>query len=152
MEAELTRGQIADASSALAFVLAGNATFTVVSKKTEARFTFKCKRADEDDSRPMRPWFVSLLRGPDNESDYTYLGLVRESWNGLRYEHGRKSKVSPDAPSARAASWLIGNVLRGQLPESCELWHDGRCGRCGRALTVPESVASGFGPECIKRI
>jgi len=27
-----------------------------------------------------------------------------------------------------------------------------RCGRCGRVLTVPESVESGFGPECIGRL
>jgi hypothetical protein len=28
------------------------------------------------------------------------------------------------------------------------VWHEGRCGRCGRKLTVPESIESGFGPEC----
>src|ERR1700675_3055956 len=24
----------------------------------------------------------------------------------------------------------------------------GKCGRCGKPLTVPESIASGFGPDC----
>ena len=29
---------------------------------------------------------------------------------------------------------------------------DGKCGRRNKTLTVPESVESGFGPECIKAI
>lgn len=33
-----------------------------------------------------------------------------------------------------------------------EIWHEGKCGRCGRQLTVPESIESGFGPECVKMI
>ncbi len=31
-----------------------------------------------------------------------------------------------------------------------KLVHEGRCGRCGRTLTVPESVTEGIGPECRK--
>jgi hypothetical protein len=33
-----------------------------------------------------------------------------------------------------------------------EIWHEGRCGRCGRKLTVPESIHNGYGPECIHLI
>jgi hypothetical protein len=29
---------------------------------------------------------------------------------------------------------------------------EGRCGKCGRTLTVPSSIATGLGPECIKSI
>jgi hypothetical protein len=36
----------------------------------------------------------------------------------------------------------------GVLGRLLEVWHEGRCGRCGRALTVPESVERGIGPEC----
>jgi len=32
------------------------------------------------------------------------------------------------------------------------VFHEGACGRCGRTLTVPESIASGFGPECIRYV
>jgi hypothetical protein len=28
--------------------------------------------------------------------------------------------------------------------------HEGKCGRCGRLLTVPSSIESGIGPECSK--
>jgi hypothetical protein len=30
------------------------------------------------------------------------------------------------------------------------VWHEGSCARCGKKLTVPESIESGFGPECVK--
>ena len=38
------------------------------------------------------------------------------------------------------------------LPEGYEARHEGRCARCGRALTVPESIDSGFGPECARKV
>jgi hypothetical protein len=37
----------------------------------------------------------------------------------------------------------------GILGATLEFWHEGRCGRCGRRLTVPDSIASGYGPECV---
>jgi hypothetical protein len=33
-----------------------------------------------------------------------------------------------------------------------EFWHEGKCGRCNRKLTVPSSIESGFGPECINHV
>jgi hypothetical protein len=33
-----------------------------------------------------------------------------------------------------------------------EFWHEGKCCRCGRKLTVPASIASGIGPECATKI
>jgi hypothetical protein len=38
------------------------------------------------------------------------------------------------------------------MPDGVVIWHEGRCGRCGRRLTVPESIESGYGPECIGKI
>lgn len=124
------------------FALAGNATFTVRNTRTGNRFTYKVRQcADKPEL-----YFVSLLCGADNTGDYQYLGTVR---NG-QWAHGRKSRVSLDAMSAQAFAWVW--YHRKALPLHVEIWHEGRCGRCGRALTVPESIASGFGPECIKHI
>lgn len=126
----------------LAFALAGNATFTLVSKATGQRFTYKVVESD----RQPGFYFVRVLRGSDNEGDYTYLGTLAA--DGLVYRHGRKSPVGEDAPSAKAASWFFGRVKQDHLPTTCEVWHEGRCGRCGRKLTVPTSIATGLGPEC----
>lgn len=59
----------------LAFVLAGRATFTASSTKG-GRFTFRVKRARERDDDFAARWFVSVLTGPDNGDDYTYLGTI----------------------------------------------------------------------------
>jgi hypothetical protein len=51
-----------------------------------------------------------------------------------------------------AFAWFWDRLRNGNLPEQVEVHHEGRCGRCGRALTVPESIESGFGPECINHV
>src|SRR5438067_12198077 len=129
----------------LRFILAGNALFTVENAATGNRFTFKVRQPDED-----KPHFVSVLTGPDNEHSYSFLGTI---FDGSRYRHGRRSRISQEAQSARAFDWLFQQLsVRSALPSQVRLCHCGKCGRCGTTLTVPESVDSGFGPECIKLI
>lgn len=131
-------------SEALAFVLAGNARLTLVSRKTGARFTYRVRRPADAGTDGVH--FVSVLTGPDNEHDFQFLGTIFE---GARFVHGRKSKIAEDAPSARAFAWAFRHLAQSrELPELLEVWHEGACGRCGRALTVPESIARGLGPEC----
>jgi hypothetical protein len=127
-----------------AFVFAGNATFTVKSEKTGTRFTFKVRQP-----KPDAPHFVSLLSGPDNENDFNFLGTVFASGE---YRHGAKSRVSPSAPSAIAAKWVVERIVKGQELKNCQVWHEGKCGRCGRKLTVPESIETGLGPECASKM
>lgn len=135
-------GRLTTAADALAFICGGRATFTVRSTKTGTRFTFRVRLSDD---KRMR--FVSVLTGPD---DYTYLGHVHIGRD--IYFHGRKSRVTEDAPSNKAFAWVWRELVRDNMPPTLEVWHEGACGRCGRRLTVPESIASGFGPECITRI
>ena len=134
------RQQLTDPDQAHDFILAGNATVTIVSVKTGARFTYKI-RQPKDDS----PHFIKVLTGADNESDYQFLGTV---FDGDNYRHGRRSAIGEDAPSARAWAWFWDRLTRGLDLDAVEVWHEGRCGRCGRKLTVPESIATGLGPVC----
>lgn len=129
------------------FALAGNARFTIVSKRTNARFTFRVRRPDGD-----RPWFVSVLTGSDNESDYTFLGTIFPDGT---YRKSPKSRITGMAPSAVGFDWFWKHLAADPfdlLPAQVDVHHEGRCGRCGRALTVPESIESGFGPECIHHV
>lgn len=121
------------------FALAGNATFTVTSRRTGTRFTFKVRQPS-----PEKPHFVKVLTGSDNENSYTYLGTI---FNGTDYRHGRRSSVSEQAPSATAFAWLWSHI-GDDLSKAVEIHHAGTCCRCGRKLTVPESIESGIGPEC----
>jgi hypothetical protein len=132
------------AAQAVTFLKAGNATVTLVSKKTRQRFTYRVRKAK--DAQDL--FFVGVLTGSNNENDFSYLGTLR----GTTYALGRKSRISAEAPSHKAFAWAIGNLLNGNLPDVLEIWHEGRCGRCHRKLTVPSSIESGLGPECAGRV
>jgi hypothetical protein len=137
------RGRLTSASDAEAFMLAGKATITLVSVKTQARFTYRISASDDRTCH-----FVALLSGADNENDYSYLGRIARSmfWRGRKIP--RPGDVGVDAPSMNAFAWAWQRIVSGTLPDSLEVWHEGRCGRCARKLTVPSSVKQGFGPEC----
>lgn len=139
--------QITSAADALRFALAGNARLTLVSKKTQHRFTYRIRQPKEPNQPPGAepPHFVQVLTGPDNTGDFTFLGTI---FKRGEYRIGRKSPISAAAPSAMAWAWFWPRLLKDRIPETMEVWHEGRCGRCGRALTVPESIERGIGPEC----
>lgn len=135
------------------FALAGNATFTVTSRKTGVRFTFKVRQP-----KPEMPHFVSLLNGSDNENDFAYFGFIGRNGEFI-HAKPEKTRITPDAPSAKAFAFFWRHVdgspftikTTGEtvtLADVVEVHHEGRCCRCGRKLTVPESIESGVGPEC----
>lgn len=140
-------GRFTDAATALRFMRAGNATITLRSKATQTRFTYRLRESDD-----KQCLFVGLLNGSDNESNYKYLGRISREvfWAGRKVP--RDGDIGKDAPSSRAFAWSWQKLVSGTLPEQLEVWHEGSCGRCGRKLTVPESIASGFGPECRGKI
>ena len=61
---------------AWAFMLAGNATITATSERTGTRYTYRIRQATDAAGDPTGPYFVSVLFGPCNESDYRYIGLI----------------------------------------------------------------------------
>ena len=145
----MTEKQLTTAE-ALKFILAGNATFTLVSQKTGTRYTYRVRQPKGDNSGKIR--FVSLLTGPDNEADYTYLGIVRLGIDNAVFSLTAKSKLPISAPPVAAFQWTLKKLILGQEPPNLEIYHAGKCGRCGRTLTVPESIESGYGPECIQLV
>lgn len=153
------------------FALAGNAILTLQNESNGKRATYRIRKAPgrlqhtcdteiAPDGVPLAcaackeetPFFVSVLTGSDNDSDYTYLGTIWNDARGTRYFHGKKSSIGADSPSGRGATWLFRRLSEGgAIPEPFKVYHEGRCGACGRRLTVPESIESGLGPECAKR-
>lgn len=125
-----------------AYMLGGNAKVTLVSKFSGNRFTYQIKQKDLDDGRFLH--FVSVLNGPDNTRDYVFLGTI---FGGQFYRHSQKSRITHDAPSARAFAWSWDHL---DSPE-IEVWHSGKCSRCSRDLTDPESIARGLGPVCAEK-
>ena len=134
------------------FVLAGNATFTVVSRGSGNRFTYKVTKADPRPNDPTSRWFVKVLSGPNNTADYTYIGMVSHNPQyPLPRFFSKRGETPP--PSAKAFEWTFHNgLVSDRAFEFIEVHHEGRCGRCGRPLTVPSSIETGFGPECATKV
>ena len=130
------------------FILAGNAYFTIENNKGE-HYTFRVRKPEEGPLAGLDAYFIGVLSGPDNTKDYTYMGLLDAREGVIRQT--KKSAVSTEATSWKVAQWVVkrvwGNI---PFPDGYKLHHEGRCGRCGRLLTVPESVEHGIGPECAK--
>ena len=108
-------GLLQTAAQARAFMLAGNSTVTLRSKRSGARFTYRVRKPEGDD-KGFR--FVSLLNGPDNESQYAYLGYLRRE---VYFHGGVKAKVGRDAPSAKAFEWAWQVIVRDRDLNAAEL-------------------------------
>lgn len=131
------------------FITAGKAIFTVDNGRGK-HHTFRVTH--KPGSAEWAPaWFVSLLTWPDNTSDYTYLGLLDAETGAVRLT--AKSKYRDDTEAVRVIRWALRLLWTGaDLPVGYSIHHAGRCGRCGRMLTTPESVERGIGPECATKL
>lgn len=130
------------------FITAGRAVFTV-ENPTGEHYTFQVAKKESPGRDPI--YFAYLLTGPDNTSDYTYLGVFDVRSGDVRLT--AKSRMNEESTPVRVIRWVSSIVWRGRsLPEGYAARHEGRCGRCGRVLTTPESISLGLGPHCANAI
>ncbi len=151
------------------FITAGEAIFTVVppaafvaarnqlGEQWHEHYTFRVSKvelkASADGKFPARTaFFIASLTGQDNTSDYTYLGELKDGVVKLT----KKSAFPETATRVIVARRVLAAIFAGNADKIAaagwEVKHEGYCGRCGKLLTVPESIDSGFGPECIKQV
>ena len=45
---------------------------------------------------------------------------------------------------------MLNKLFTGQTVGNLIVYHVGKCGRCGKKLTDPESILTGLGPSCSK--
>lgn len=130
------------AQAAKRFTLGGRAVVTLSSKKTGNHYTYKVTAPENRSAKDFA--FVSLLTAPDT---FTYLGVLTHS----TFNFTAKSKLAPGSTPVKALQFFCEKVLVAELePEAVnlEVRHEGKCGCCGRPLTVPESIDRGIGPDC----
>jgi len=123
---------------ALDFIHGGKALFTLRNTKSGNRFAYKVNK-----SKDGNVYFVKA----QNEKKMSYIGTI---FNGYNFVVTKKSELPLDAPQVKGFGWLLNKLINKNLPPHAEIWHGGKCCRCGRKLIVPESIKSGYGPECIK--
>jgi hypothetical protein len=121
------------------FLFAGKAVITLKSLKSDSHFTYKITP-----NKNRTVWFVSVLVAADK---FLYLGVL--SQNQFRIIHTAKSAFAGADIRFSAFQYFLTNVvIEKTIPASLEVRHEGICGRCSRALTHPESIDRGIGPEC----
>jgi hypothetical protein len=133
------------------FLEAGRAIFTVSNDKGE-HYTYRIGQS-RNPSRPM--YFASMLGkdGIDTGTSrlWTYLGTYDKTTGAIRLTQG--SKVNEESRGLKVLRWAVQRVhLSKDIPEGYKIQHAGRCGRCSRRLTDPESLRIGLGPECSGKI
>lgn len=123
-------------------------SFQLNNKFSNSHFTYKIKY--KYNSETSEKWFVSLLTGPDNTKNYTYIGCLNPDTGELFFT--AKSKISNEAWSVRLLRRVLACLWEDSLDEiekaGFDLHHEGKCGRCGKKLTHPESCKFGIGPIC----
>lgn len=151
------------------FVLAGDAIFTVepsdtfreamaqLGREYHEHYTYRVESVTFP-AKGVWPatthYFVKSLAGPDNTSDYVYLGTLNPDTGEVRIT--KKSAFPETATRVQIIRKVLARLIKdeGKLIEDAgwKVHHEGRCGRCGRLLTVPESIESGIGPECGRKL
>ncbi len=154
MSTEKKAAQLAEWDDQKSFMLAGDAVFTLVSTETGKRYTFRIQRpkprGDEDVSNK---WFAKLLAGPDNVRDYQYCGMLLRENGAFKYIVTGAAKLGRETPPQKALAWIELHLNADKpFPAGLEFWHAGRCGQCGKGLTVPLSIDRGFGPSCFAKL
>jgi hypothetical protein len=141
--------EISDPNQMLEFILSGEAVFTLVSKRTGGRYTYRVIRKYRAPGKPLS-WYVRLLTGGDNTKNYVRMGKIRVDKGGYPvYE----KKGGLNSPQDKGFAWLIHNVVqcRTDVLDQAQLLVAIRCRRCRRLLTTPKSILAGIGPKCAVR-
>lgn len=78
---------------------------------------------------------------------YVYAYSNREYLGHIKFRKFYPAK-SVSGRSIEAFEWVWERITRLILPPIIHVYHEGRCGVCGRPLRDPESVLRGIGPKC----
>jgi hypothetical protein len=121
---------------ALPLILAGRSLFTIVSQKTGKRFTYKVNRCNEI-------YFIRIRIGTKYEY-CMFINSNRELRGDIEF-----MKYNEDT-GLNAFAYVYYILIQGGIPK-VDFYHHGICCRCGRLLTVPESIKQGLGNDCLKK-
>jgi hypothetical protein len=122
----------------LSKILSHNGEITLKNPKTNNHRTLRVKTVKKGNLKGKR--IISLLIGPDNTSDYLGIGFVNDNgvsvWN--KYKGTQYEKVL--------------NCIHKIDQFGLEVHFDTVCRVCNRKLTHFDSILSGIGPECLKKV
>jgi hypothetical protein len=126
-----------------------NGKYSIASPKGDHR-TFDIRTAKKGTLKGQR--IVSLLIGPDNTNDYQGFGFVSEGgikvWSKFR---GQGTPSNHEKFAELLWSLATEGTASPYYVMGYRLLSEGKCIRCNRTLTHPDSIETGIGPECAGR-
>ena len=133
------------------FILGGHAEFTIVQDPVGSRPGMEARYNVYLSSRNQNMYFVYTQSLGDGK--LAYHGYILHSGDAYRYLKAKTLKIPDECYNQAAVSALQWVYMRGDnLPPAVHVLHHGKCARCGRPLVDTESLAYGFGPECLRKI
>lgn len=129
-----------------------NGRYTIKNRDTGEHRTMEIKTQAQDAKFAAGQRILSLLTGPNNEADYTGFAFVNEG--GIQVWKSKRAPAGPKTQWEWYAEILWSLALDGgfsRFADRYEFLMEGRCVRCNRVLTEPESIKTGIGPICAGR-
>lgn len=132
-----------------------NGKYTIQNRVTGKHRTFMVKTQAADAKFAPGTRVVALLAGPDNDSDSSYQGFGFVNVDGIRVWTAKRG-----TPDGKKSAWehyaamlwsLAVDAGHSEYAEKYSLLSEGRCIKCNRVLTEPESIRTGIGPICADR-
>ena len=135
---------------ALKFILAGKCEFILHSTKTGDDFKYELVKKESKDNKDKFIYFLSILHG----SEKTYAGVVwfDDKIQEFKFSTGKSGKIQPTELNIRSLLFVLNKLVREQEVQYLIIYHVGKCGKCGKKLTTPESILTGLGPTCSNKI
>jgi hypothetical protein len=77
-----------------------------------------------------------------------YAGMIFKETGSYKVANG----INPEGRIAKALAFLNAAIKNTDLlkEKNVSFQHMGKCCSCGMTLTHPQSIGSGFGPDCLK--
>ena len=125
------------------FLLGGKCECIIENIKTGNKFMYNITKNKTNDNM----YFVNLVTGMGR----VYCGYILVKEDGeILYNKGPKGNFAADSIQIQALMYVL--IHSDRLPQNVLVQHLGRCSRCRRKLTDPESIRRGLGPECAKKV
>ena len=122
------------------YILGGRAEFTIF-QEPNIQVKYSVKANDNG-----TVFFVST---ETDSKEVKYQGYFTKN-NLSEFKVGKKGSQGYNKRAVDALFWVLRHA--DNMPKRVHVLHNGRCSVCGRKLTDAESLMSGVGPTCRKRI
>lgn len=123
-----------------------NGIYTLTNLQTGNHRTFRIRTIRKGKLADRR--IVEMLVGSDNNNDYQAFGFVAGEYIDVWRRFQGNGKPSFHDKIAK----LLMAMFSAQGPQGIDMQESRICMRCNRTLTTPESIATGYGPECIQHV